>query len=159
MLRLAQVQEGMERLLQQDPLHYSVIMFGKNNLICYHAEQKDNWKIIIPDKLLTHIVSWYHSLLNHTGQSNLEQMIKKTFYHQQLSAKVRNYVHFCPVCQKYKSQGRGYGHLPPKQTLVQPWYEVAIDTIGPWEVLIKGKQTPLYAVTIIDTVTNLTELI
>ena len=43
--------------------------------------------------------------------------------------------------------------------LVQPWYEIAIDTTGQWTVVINGTLTPLYAVTIIDTVTNLTELI
>ena len=63
------------------------------------------------------------------------------------------------MCQKYKAQGRGYGHLPHKQTLVQPWYEIAIDTIGPWTVVINGKLTQLYTVTIIDTMINLTELI
>ena len=72
---------------------------------------------------------------------------------------MKEYIHLCPICQKYKAQGRGYGHLPPKQALIQPWYEIAIDTIGAWTVTIGNKLTPLYVVTIIDTVTNLTEII
>ena len=106
MLRLAQVQqEGMSALPQHDPLHYSIQTFGRSELVCYHAEQNDNWKIVIPDQLLTHLISWYHFLLNHTVQGNLEKTIKATFFHPKLSANVREYVHFCPVCQKYKAQG------------------------------------------------------
>ena len=81
MLRLAQVQEGLSILPQYDPLHYSIQNFGRSELVCHRAEQNDNWKIVVPNQLLTHIVSWYHSLLNHTGQCNLEKTIKtrKTF--------------------------------------------------------------------------------
>jgi hypothetical protein len=41
---------------------------------------------------------------------------------------------------------------------VQPWYEIAIDTIGPWEILIDGEMHKFYALTMINTVTNLVEL-
>jgi transposase InsO family protein len=36
---------------------------------------------------------------------------------------------------------------------------VAIDTIGPWTIEVQGQAVQFYATTIIDTVTNLTELI
>ena len=54
--------------------------------------------------------------------------------------------------------GRGYGQLAPREARFQPWYEVAIDTIGPWEIEINGGVHKFYALTMIDTVTNLTEL-
>jgi transposase InsO family protein len=40
---------------------------------------------------------------------------------------------------------------------VQPWHEIAIDTIGPWQILIDGETHKFYALTIIDTVTNLVD--
>jgi hypothetical protein len=50
--------------------------------------------------------------------------------------------------------------LPHREALFQPWFEVAIDTIGPWTIPIDGQNVSFYATTIIDTVTNiLTELV
>jgi hypothetical protein len=40
-----------------------------------------------------------------------------------------------------------------------PWTEVAVDTIGPWKIDIQGHALEFRALTCIDTVTNLTELI
>jgi transposase InsO family protein len=48
--------------------------------------------------------------------------------------------------------------LAPREARAQPWYEIAIDTIGPWEIEIDGENRKFYALTMIDTVTNLTEL-
>jgi hypothetical protein len=40
-----------------------------------------------------------------------------------------------------------------------PWTEVAVDTIGPWKIEVQGHALEFCALTCIDTVTNLTELI
>lgn len=55
--------------------------------------------------------------------------------------------------------GKGYGQLPPREANFQPWFEVAVDTIRPWKINICGQNVEVYAVTIIDFVTNLTELV
>ena len=41
-----------------------------------------------------------------------------------------------------------------------PWAEVAVDLIGPWNVKIRGTTTrEVFALTIIDTTSNLVELL
>ena len=42
---------------------------------------------------------------------------------------------------------------------IAPWEEVAIDLIGPWTVNVNGKEILFQALTCIDTVSNLVELI
>ena len=75
-----------------------------------------------------------------------------------MHATIEKWCRECPTCQQYKLVGLGYGHLAPREARVQPWYEIAVDTIGPWEILIDGETHKFYALTIIDTVTNLVEL-
>jgi hypothetical protein len=71
---------------------------------------------------------------------------------------VEAWIRVCDVCQQNKLSGLGYGELPPREALFQPWYEVAIDMIGPWSVIVNGESISMYAITMIDTVTNLVEL-
>jgi hypothetical protein len=55
--------------------------------------------------------------------------------------------------------GRGSGHLAPREALVAPRYEVAIDTIGPWDIeLANSEMRKFYSLTMIDIVTNLVEM-
>ena len=42
---------------------------------------------------------------------------------------------------------------PLEALLVAPWFEVAIDTVGPWDMELANRETrKLYASTMIDTV-------
>ncbi len=47
------------------------------------------------------------------------------------------------------------GLLPERDLTNTPWYEVAVDLIGPWTEHFNGE---FYALTCIDTTTNLVEL-
>ena len=40
-----------------------------------------------------------------------------------------------------------------------PFEEIAVDLIGPWDIKVNGRIVTFKALTIIDTVTNLVELI
>jgi hypothetical protein len=64
-----------------------------------------------------------------------------------------------PTRQRNKALGTGYGHMAPRDAKTQPWYETVVDMIGPWEIKVNGEVYKFCALTIIDTVTNLTELI
>jgi hypothetical protein len=61
----------------------------------------------------------------------------------------------CKDCQKNKLAGRGYGLLPKQEERIAPWEEVAIDFIGPWKVIVNGRQVDFNALTCIDTASNL----
>ena len=56
-------------------------------------------------------------------------------------------------------RGRGYGHFGERDVQGNPWHEVDIDLIGPWQVQVHGRVYNFEALTCIDPVTNLTELI
>ena len=67
-------------------------------------------------------------------------------------------VKSCDKCQRFKLTGKGYGMLPPREASLVPWQEIAVDLIGPWNISV-NIALMLNALTIVDTVTNLVELI
>jgi hypothetical protein len=58
-----------------------------------------------------------------------------------------------------KLEGRGYGLLNERDVNVEPWDEVAIDLISPWTIEINNQKYEFNALTFIDPVSNLVELI
>ena len=68
-------------------------------------------------------------------------------------------ISHCDACQRNKLALRGYGELPPCNTINMAWQDVAIDLIGPWMFTINGATYTFPALTMIDTVTNYCELI
>ena len=62
------------------------------------------------------------------------------YYHPALKTKVRSFR--CDLCQKHKLPGKGYGLLPERELKEQPFDEVAVDLIGPWEVKLVIQKLP-----------------
>jgi hypothetical protein len=62
-------------------------------------------------------------------------------------------------CQRNKFDGKGYGFLPECEVQSIPFEEFAMDLIGPWKVQVHGRPYKFEALTVIDTVTNLVELV
>ena len=48
---------------------------------------------------------------------------------------------------------------PPCNALTTPWLEVPVDLIGPWSVKVNLQELVFHALTCIDTVSNLAEVI
>ena len=65
----------------------------------------------------------------------------------------------CSDCQNHKLDGRGYGILPMRDIKEQPFEKVAVDLIDPWKVQVRDKAYEFNALTAIDTVTNLVEIV
>eukprot|EP00978_Attheya_sp_CCMP212_P034949 scaffold149608_cov54-Attheya_sp.AAC.1 len=90
-----------------------------------------------------------------------------SFYHPKIRERAIALCSKCDACQRYKANNRGYGHPPPREADMAPWREVAVDLIGPWKVKLGHlpvvNEAEAYvtfnALTCIDPVTNLTELI
>ena len=60
----------------------------------------------------------------------------------------------------YKNNGRLYDYLVPRQTLlVATWTECAVNLIGPLKITIHGREVDFKALTTLDSVTNLLEII
>ena len=159
LLRQQQQQDvTLQADMQKRPQVFTVQPFDGVDLICYHTPQKQ-WRIALPTAMLEHIVIWYHRVLNHCGMTRLYDSIATHLYHPQLKKIVEQVVPQCGVCRKYKLPGPGYGHVPPRIASGTPWYEVQVDLIGPWKVTVQGIEVEFSALTCIDPVTNLVEII
>ena len=78
-------------------------------------------------------------------------------YHPDLRRQVDRFN--CEACQRHKLDGRGFGLLPERNISEMPWQDVAVDLIGPWRIPINDRLYEFNALTCIDPVTNLTELV
>jgi Integrase zinc binding domain len=125
----------------------------------YVEEPNKPWKIYLPDALMPRAVQWYHLSLSHLGQSRLLDTMSMIFYNPQLRYVVKGMIEKCAVCQRYKNVQRGHGNTAPRAASLLRWSEVAVDTIGPWTLEVATERVTFYALTIIDTVTNLVELV
>ena len=67
--------------------------------------------------------------------------------------------HKCSDSQEHKLSGKGYGLLPERESRSEPCEEVAVNLIGPWKVTVRGKNYEFNALTSIDTITNLVEIV
>ncbi len=65
----------------------------------------------------------------------------------------------CDTCQRCKLEGQRQGQHPPREAIIAPWEEIAVDLIGPWKMRdSKGNHHQFSALTIIDTVTTYCEV-
>ncbi len=67
--------------------------------------------------------------------------------------------HFaCDKCQQAKPSGLCHGLLPDGDIAGGPWEEVAVELIGPWPASTSHGTVEFFALTCIDTTTNLVEI-
>ena len=86
-------------------------MFAGEELMCYTEDGKDkgvDWKICLSDTAIHNAVKFYYILLNHPGKQRLLKL-----------RKIIDNFH-CDACQKYKVDGRGFGHLPARDVRIAP---------------------------------------
>ena len=155
-----QSDERLQKLLKSHPQEYAPKVFSESGpqVICY-MPSKDRLKICIPDSKVDNIVQFYHYALVHPGKERMLGTIQMHFENPKFKGAVEHMVAQCDPCQKCKAVGKGYGKLPPRIPIVVPWYEVAVDLIGPWKLRdADGKLHEFTAITIIDTVTGLCEM-
>ncbi len=61
-------------------------------------------------------------------------------------------------CQQAKPSGPGHGLLPGQDIAGAPWEEIAVDLIGPWSASTPHGTVGFFALTCIDTITNLVKI-
>ena len=145
----------------QEPWRYPVmevqgrpILFVRDHP---HDEDQQHWKIALPQALLRDTIRWYHETLGHVGKTALYQNIRARFAAPGLKTACDTYE--CDICQRNKIMGMQYGDLPPRHVEFAPWSAVAVDLIGPWNIRIDNRDVEFKALTCIDPVTNLCELV
>ena len=131
-----ELQQRFQHNQQQHPQQ----QFENHQLICCRPEPAAPWRIAIPSNMLDNLVHWFHLVTSHAGMSRLTDTISAHFHHPRLHEAVERIVRSCRHCQQHKNQGRGHGHLPPREALAAPWHEADIDLIGPWHIEINGQE-------------------
>ncbi len=149
----------LQALLQQRPLEYQVMEMSAGVLLICQIRPDKPWRIALPTTMVDNVIRWYHLVLGHPGIVRLYQTISTHFIHPYLKVRIESVIKSCDTCQRSKLPGAGYGELPPREATLVPWYEVAVDLIGPWTMLVHGQEIEFSALTCIDTVSNLVELV
>jgi transposase InsO family protein len=160
-IRAAQAGDARLAVLRQTkPASFVEQLLAPNvSVTCYIPEPNAPWKIYLPTPLLQNAVLWYHYALGHLGQNRLYDTMAIHLYHPDLKNTVTSVVTKCDICQKQKQVLRGHGHTAPREANAHPWRSVAVDLVGPWKLSIQQQEISFTALTIIDTVTNLVELV
>ncbi|KAF4134710.1 Integrase zinc binding domain [Phytophthora infestans] len=110
-------------------------------------------KVLVPESLRNKPLATYHEWFIHPGASTMKTTINQVFTWAKLDRDVTKFVEACLPCSKAKHPTVRYGKLPVKKAIAWPWYEIAVDSIGPY-----GKRK-FRAFTIIDTSTRLIEIL
>jgi transposase InsO family protein len=161
--QIAEAQNGdvlLEALRQKDPQQFVQQLLAPGvSVYCYIPEPNAPWKIYLPTDLLLPAIQWYHYALSHQGSSRLFDTMSTHLYHPVLKDGIEKFVSVCDTCQRHKNVLRGHGHTAAREAGTVPWRQVAVDLIGPWELDIGGNTVSFSALTVIDMVTNLVEVI
>jgi hypothetical protein len=154
----------LQELQAAHPNRYFIQDLDSYNILCRYdtipASEDTPWKIVIPNNMLRPLVQWYHEITVHsTGMDRLEALIRRHFYHPDLRKICREVISACTICPQVRVSARPSGQLAPRIAPILPWSEVHIDFIGPWKVKVNNQVMEFNALTCIDPVTNLTEIV
>jgi hypothetical protein len=115
------------------------------------------WKIALTKELIKPTVKWYHPVTGHPGSKRLYEEICQRYHNGDLRRYFDNFN--CDYCQRTKLDGKEYGLLPECEVQSIPFKECTVDLIGPWVVQVYDNLYEFDALTVINTVLNLVELI
>ena len=153
--------DELDKWRQKYPERYIFKDIGEVHKVMVYVrpgdDPKTQWKIVLPRSVLKKTIEWYHQVTGYPGEKKLRMTLQSRFHHPDLRKYVDKYK--SADAQKHKLPGRGYGELPERELKCEPFTEVAVDLIGPWQVKVRGRMYEFNALTCIDTVTNLVELV
>ena len=150
---------ALMHLAAQQPALYQWRPFNGIMLLCKNVQHAPvNYKIFIPNSLVHDVLVWYHQTLGHVGETRLDRTISTHMTFPSLDDRVKIFCDACRTCKVMKHTGRGCGHLAPRLARLLPFEEIAVDSIGPWTVHLPGRIITFNALTTIDTVSCLAEL-
>ena len=149
-------------LHHNNPERFFFQTLGDHKILCIHLTQASDptWRICLPDAMLIPLVQWYHEHTVHsTSMDHLEQLICRHFHHPGIRAAVRTVVSTCLVCPQVCLVAPQHGQLAPRDASITPWSKVHVDYIGPWSVKVNSQELKFDALTMIEPVTNLLEVV
>jgi hypothetical protein len=147
------------RIIAQIPENYRTTQFHDNDIIEYHKSADQDWRIVVPQELVPSLISWYHKFLGHPGTHRLMSTISQHFAFPSMKPLIEKFVLTCDTCQKVKPYHPCDGWLPPKDPELDPWHQVQVDLIGPWQFDFGPRlKITVDALSVIDPFTGLLEL-
>ena len=90
--------------------------------------------IFLPAALQKKNVDWYHEMLYHLGETQIEHTLRQHFDWKGLRTTVHDVCKKRPTCQRAKTTNQKYGKLPPKHAETNPWDTICVDLIGPYTI-------------------------
>lgn len=152
--------EALKALVETDPQRFAYRQMGARQIVCFQPLPDGKWQIALTDEILPKVVKWYHEVLVHTeGAERLIATLSRHFHHPNLANEVRKQCDACDICARMKPGHRQYGELAPRDAPLVPWQEVHVDCIGQWQIKVRGVNLAFNALTMIDPVTNLLEIV
>ena len=149
----------LQKALKSDP-KFILMAIQEVPLIHIKDNESEYPKIVIPYSIQHAAVRWMHSLIGHAGISWLSSTLRKHFWFPQMTKINTEFIKKCEFCQRYNKQTVKYGHVPPKQVKHSSlWEEISVDMIGPWKITINNFEYQFRALTCIDTVIELPEIV
>ena len=107
-----------------------------NNLNLITCEDE----IVIPSKIQSYVLHWYHKYLLHPVMDRTEAMILQHLYWPDIEYLVQREVSNCDTCQRTKRPNKKYGRLTAKLAEVIPRNKLCVYIIGTYVIRIKGKK-------------------
>jgi hypothetical protein len=104
-------------------------------LICYDG------KIVVPKKVQSRIIQWYHDYRGHPGINQTKGSIGQHLWWLKMWNQITNSVTICSICQLNKRKtSKKFGHLPAKEAEAIPWNKMCIVSHWPIYHLQKGTE-------------------
>ena len=151
--------ELQQKAVEHPQKYVQQLLAPGTSVYCYIREPHAQWKIYLPQELMENAIRWYHLALGHIGARRLVDTMQMHFHAPGLQQQVEHITGSCDACQRMKQPGRPYGFLAAREASLLPWSEIAVDSIGPWTLQVGNQRVEFKALTMIDTVSNLVELV
>ena len=154
--KFQQQDQTLLNILSTNPEKFSCLDVSKNIVL---IDAKTN-RIIIPVALRPAILEFYHTTLLHPGVTRMHATMSINVIWKTLLQDVKNYVSSCQTCAKEKKNNKNYGKIPPPLPVLEPWKEVHVGLIGPFNQTINNFSSNFdyYAITMIDAATRWIEI-
>ena len=98
------------------------------------------YKIVIPSKLQSYVLHWYHTYLLCPVMDITEVMIRHNLHWPGIVPAIWKEVTNCETFQRTKRSNKKYGKLPAKLAEEIPRNKICVNIIGTYFIRRKGKK-------------------
>ena len=118
----SQERDPKTKALRNNPgKYYHLKPFGDTEVLCYTRPGGDvdtQWRIVLTDETVGPAIRWFHEVGGHPGRDRLYWTMSARYHYVGLKREIEALE--CDVCQRFKNEGPGYGHLPPRELYLAP---------------------------------------